>query len=202
MTESEEDPGSESEQLQLEVLTSNEEKGNFQQGMKRNQPQNSARTQNLNPKLDIASDDVCVLIYDGNEISNDGANEVANSSRSSQNTKKIRIISEQPHRINANINTNSSANTSHRPFQKRTSIHKSEVPSAATKEIPQNQKSANNVDLLVSSTEKYDSNSEETYFALSLVGILKRLPPHKRAMAKCHILNYLTELEYGSAEHS
>lgn len=55
------------------------------------------------------------------------------------------------------------------------------------------------IDGVVSSTETVDSNSEETYFALSLVGILKRLPPHKRAIAKCHILSYLTELEYGSS---
>lgn len=53
-------------------------------------------------------------------------------------------------------------------------------------------------DGLVTSTDMIDSNNEETYFALSLVGILKRLPAHKKALAKCHILNYLTELEYGS----
>lgn len=39
---------------------------------------------------------------------------------------------------------------------------------------------------------------EDRYFALSLVGIFKRLTPQKRAMAKCHILQYLTELEYGN----
>lgn len=54
----------------------------------------------------------------------------------------------------------------------------------------------------VSSSETVDANNEETYFALSLVGILKRLPPHKRAIAKCHILSYLTELEYGSSSLS
>lgn len=59
---------------------------------------------------------------------------------------------------------------------------------------------ASNADLMVSSTEKTDSNNEETYFALSLVGILKRLSPHKRAIAKCHILSYLTELEYGPSD--
>lgn len=55
------------------------------------------------------------------------------------------------------------------------------------------------IDGIVSSSETVDCNKEETYFALSLVGILKRLPPHKRAIAKCHILSYLTELEYGSS---
>lgn len=55
---------------------------------------------------------------------------------------------------------------------------------------------------IVSSSEAVDSNNEETYFAMSLVGILKRLPPHKRAIAKCHILSYLTELEYGSSSLS
>lgn len=57
-------------------------------------------------------------------------------------------------------------------------------------------------DGIVSSSETVDSNNEETYFALSLVGILKRLPPHKRAIAKCHILSYLTQLEYGSSSLS
>lgn len=55
---------------------------------------------------------------------------------------------------------------------------------------------------IVSSSETVDSNNEETYFAMSLVGILKRLNPHKRAIAKCHILSYLTELEYGSSSLS
>lgn len=44
-----------------------------------------------------------------------------------------------------------------------------------------------------------DSNDEETLFALSLVGTLKRLPPPKLAAAKCHILTYLMQLEYGDA---
>lgn len=53
-----------------------------------------------------------------------------------------------------------------------------------------------------SCNESIDTNKEDTYFALSLAGILKRLPPHKRAIAKCHILTYLTELEYGSSSLS
>lgn len=68
---------------------------------------------------------------------------------------------------------------------------------STNKITPPAQPVPSNADLLVSSTEKTDSNNEETYFALSLVGILKRLSPHKRAIAKCHILSYLTELEYG-----
>lgn len=44
-----------------------------------------------------------------------------------------------------------------------------------------------------------DSHDEETLFALSLVGSLKRLPPQKFAAAKCHILTYLMNLEYGDA---
>lgn len=42
-----------------------------------------------------------------------------------------------------------------------------------------------------------EASNEETYFALSLIGTLKRLDPRKRAIAKCNILKYLTELEYG-----
>lgn len=53
--------------------------------------------------------------------------------------------------------------------------------------------------LVTSSDTNGASNNEEMYFALSLVGILKRLPPQKRAKAKCHILTYLTELEYGTS---
>lgn len=71
---------------------------------------------------------------------------------------------------------------------------------STNKITPSAQPVPSNTDLLVSSTEKTDSNNEETYFALSLVGILKRLSPHKRALAKCHILSFLTELEYGPSE--
>lgn len=42
-----------------------------------------------------------------------------------------------------------------------------------------------------------ETHDEQTLFALSLVGQLKRLPPQKLAMAKCHILTYLMQLEYG-----
>lgn len=42
-----------------------------------------------------------------------------------------------------------------------------------------------------------DLNNDETYFVLSLIGTFKRLPPQKRAIAKCNILRYLTELEFG-----
>lgn len=45
-----------------------------------------------------------------------------------------------------------------------------------------------------------EANNEETYFALSLIGTLKRLNPRKRAIAKCNILKYLTELEIEDAE--
>lgn len=55
------------------------------------------------------------------------------------------------------------------------------------------------IDGIVSSSEAFDTNNEDRYFALSLLGTLKRLTPHKRAIAKCHILSYLTELEYGSS---
>lgn len=65
-------------------------------------------------------------------------------------------------------------------------INSSEIRSPV-KTMAQPLKSLNNI----------ETNDEETYFALSLIGTLKRLPPHKRALAKCHIINYLTELEYG-----
>lgn len=44
------------------------------------------------------------------------------------------------------------------------------------------------------------SHDEATLFALSLVGTLKRLPPRKLLTAKCHILTYLTQLEYGDMD--
>lgn len=54
-------------------------------------------------------------------------------------------------------------------------------------------------DGVVSSTEAIDADNEEIYYALSLVGTFKRLSPHKRAIAKCHIQRILTEIEYGSS---
>lgn len=55
------------------------------------------------------------------------------------------------------------------------------------------------IEEIVSSSEAFDSNSEDKYFALSILGTLRRLTPHKRALAKCHILSYLTEIEYGNS---
>lgn len=40
------------------------------------------------------------------------------------------------------------------------------------------------------------ASTEDTYFALSLVGCLQRLNPMQRAMAKVNVLRYLTELEF------
>lgn len=61
---------------------------------------------------------------------------------------------------------------------------------------PQPRKS---IEDIVSSSEAFDTNSEDKYFALSILGTLRRLTPHKRALAKCHILSYLTEIEYGNS---
>lgn len=55
------------------------------------------------------------------------------------------------------------------------------------------------IEEIVSSSEAIDTNSEDKYFALSILGTLRRLTPHKRALAKCHILSYLTEIEYGNS---
>lgn len=55
------------------------------------------------------------------------------------------------------------------------------------------------IEEIVSSSEALDTTSEDKYFALSILGTLRRLTPHKRALAKCHILSYLTEIEYGNS---
>lgn len=55
------------------------------------------------------------------------------------------------------------------------------------------------IEEIVSSSEAFDTNNEDKYFALSILGTLRRLTPHKRALAKCHILSYLTEIEYGNS---
>lgn len=46
------------------------------------------------------------------------------------------------------------------------------------------------------SLEAVAGRTEDTYFALSLVGSLERLSARKRATAKLHILQYLTELAF------
>lgn len=46
------------------------------------------------------------------------------------------------------------------------------------------------------SLEEVAGRTEDTYFALSLVGSLERLTAKKRAIAKLHILQYLTELAF------
>lgn len=70
------------------------------------------------------------------------------------------------------------------------------VPKAANQSQSQPRKS---IEEIVSSSEAFDTNSEDKYFALSILGTLRRLTPHKRALAKCHILSYLTEIEYGNS---
>lgn len=69
-------------------------------------------------------------------------------------------------------------------------------PDPLRSELAQPRKS---IEELVSSSEAFDTNNEDKYFALSILGTLRRLTPHKRALAKCHILSYLTEIEYGNS---
>lgn len=64
---------------------------------------------------------------------------------------------------------------------------------------PQSQPPRKSIEEIVSSSEAFDTNSEDKYFALSILGTLRRLTPHKRALARNHILSYLTEIEYGSS---
>lgn len=47
------------------------------------------------------------------------------------------------------------------------------------------------------STSLHETNEEDKYFTLALMGILQRIPPQRKAFAKVNILRYLTELEYG-----
>ncbi|KAJ6647405.1 hypothetical protein Bhyg_02627 [Pseudolycoriella hygida] len=47
------------------------------------------------------------------------------------------------------------------------------------------------------SVESHIINDEDKYFGLTIVGILQRIAPQKKAFAKVNILRYLTELEYG-----
>lgn len=75
-------------------------------------------------------------------------------------------------------------------------IQRQQTDSVSKVTVESNEKAAG-LDSMVTSSDANGSNNEEMYFALSLVGILKRLPPQKRAKAKCHIMNYLTELEFG-----
>lgn len=104
-------------------------------------------------------------------------------------SKKMRVEIEKP--ADQPNESNQSEKTD------KTSIQKTAGQKRTNIKLPAVRNSS--TDGIVSSSETVDANSEETYFALSLVGILKRLPPHKRAIAKCHILSYLTELEYGSS---
>lgn len=86
-------------------------------------------------------------------------------------------------RLELNINTSHSANIAKLA---RTAINLKEMTTTST------------VADIIAPT-KDDANNEDIYFVLSLSEIFKRLPPQKRALAKCNILRYLTELEYGSS---
>jgi len=45
--------------------------------------------------------------------------------------------------------------------------------------------------------ERESPHSEEDYYGKSVAAILKRLPPYKRALARCRIDQLLFDIEYG-----
>lgn len=79
------------------------------------------------------------------------------------------------------------------------SIETHQITAEPSATIKTDEKPVLRIDLPKASVNAVESNDEETLFALSLVGTLKRLPPQKFAAAKCHILTYLMNLEYGDA---
>lgn len=76
---------------------------------------------------------------------------------------------------------------SRRPRKPRIEIPKNSAPSASVRSQPAG---------AAISLEEVAGRTEDTYFALSLVGSLERLNTKKRAIAKLHILQYLTELAF------
>lgn len=78
----------------------------------------------------------------------------------------------------------------------KSSQNETKIPSSIRKRSEETSKS---IEELVSSSEAFDTNNEDKYFVLSILGTMRRLTPHKRALARCHILSYLTEIEYGNS---
>lgn len=90
-------------------------------------------------------------------------------------------------------------------------IHEEEIQTADTKQTRTTEtvkecttdgasdvsSSTNKSNDMVASGSIHISNEEDKYFALTLIGMLQRISPQKKAFAKVNILRYLTELEYG-----
>lgn len=77
-----------------------------------------------------------------------------------------------------------------KPYQHSRKTHPKSV-SVSTPRLPESQSAGPSISL-----EDVAGRTEDTYFALSLVGSLERLTARKRATAKLHILQYLTELAF------
>lgn len=104
-------------------------------------------------------------------------------------TKVQTFLPEIVPRTSANIETTSPTKS------KQSTVEKTTIAEQATESTSNGIASGLKESLLARANL---NDNEETFFALSLVEILKRLPHKKRAKAKCHIINYLTELEYDS----
>lgn len=104
------------------------------------------------------------------------------------------VVSMKRRRNGENDDTAVAAKKSHNE-----SIESHQITAEPSATIETDEEPVLRIDLPKANVNAIESNDEETLFALSLVGTLKRLPPQKFAAAKCHILTYLMNLEYGDA---
>lgn len=141
----------------------------------------------------IESDEYSVILLDesNNILLYQGNDNEANSEKPEQNCDSQRL---------AECKSNETTTNVHVIEQQKQYPAKSieKLKTIVATKVCDSNASEGSASVSSSVNELIDSKDDETYFVLSLAGILKRLPPHKRAIAKCHILSYLTELEYGS----
>lgn len=143
---------------------------------------------------DLFEEDNDIEGYDLNKL-NEGANEieVPNKRRRNDSTH------ERDCQVTEELSVTAPIVNSHQ-IEKTKTTDSPVVPNLpGTKNVVRMEARETTTEVPRSNTNPSESHDEETLFALSLVGTLKRLAPQKLAAAKCHILTYLMQLEYGDS---
>lgn len=165
-----------------------------------NRLQHPPSTEEDNSEIELEVD---LIVVDDKKA--DQATESNENEESAKSYKRLRLEVEPlislPNESSPNVETEEETEIPTGPKcnnQSQKSEPRQQPPPPPPQSQPQSQP-RKSIEEIVSSSEVFDANSEDKYFALSILGTLRRLTPHKRALAKCHILSYLTEIEYGNS---
>lgn len=156
-----------------------------------NRVQHPPSTEEDNTEIELEVD---LIVVDDKKT--DQETESNENEESATNCKRLRLEVEPLINLPNESSPHGEKDSNSPTVPKCTNVAQIAEPQQQPPSQPQPRKS---IEEIVSSSEAFDANSEDKYFALSILGTLRRLTPHKRALAKCHILSYLTEIEYGNS---